>query len=490
MDKYLLSPEHVERQIEVAGKVNAESKDITGFLHKLGERASFDTGWLPPGLRSYTQAGNHAQMVIVCPPAVNRLNWGKTEGDPDYQTYLVAQPWRVLIADLIDGNLLGVRMFYSPTPVNSLEQQLYHQNVPNINCKGYSGNGVGWVCLYHKESWQGLSLGQKIERVIERCSGVEAYNDANMDSTDGPRFYREMDKPDFTFDPKSWETKTEREGVTWTFDEDLWIPIRVKSDQEQDKHAPKGKFLTLEMAMNGKYNAYYGDKNHPKPATQLRQGEPLEDEFASVREAYAKAQDPPKTKKKATAKKKATTKPKAEAPPTDALVNPDPVPAFDMLDEDIVNCVDCGVMIHDGDGIAAEWGEVCFGCGSGLISCDVCYIAFQEDQLTFDNGSHYCNKDLPEFKCTKCEDIFSGHLKQVVETPHAVMKYHELCPECMATHMICNNCTELHDQVNIVATHDMQLMCVDCVEMCDDCMLPVLKEEVDHHDVCKALQAV
>jgi len=235
-NKFLLGSQTVEQQVTISDVVHTKEVPANKFFSQMANYVPFDTGLLPPGLRSYTQTGDESQIVIVCPPGINYINWGAKENDPNCKTYLLAQPWRVLIVDMVHGDLLGARMFYSPSPVTSIDQPLYHQNVPNLNCQGYGGTAVGWVCLYHTESWKNYTLGQKVERVIERCSGVEAYNNANMSRTDGPRFYKKMKKPSYVYRPDHWENKTEKEGVIWTFDEELWIPVMVRGINNQSEH--------------------------------------------------------------------------------------------------------------------------------------------------------------------------------------------------------------------------------------------------------------
>lgn len=309
--KFSITPARIARHSFVGGKDQAQRRDINKFITELGSRAPFDTGFLPPGVRSYAQAGDHAQVVIECAPGLHLVNWGARERDVNAKTYLLAQPYRLIIADLLAGNLLGARMFYSPTPIVHPEQPLYHANVPNLNCQGYRGNGVGWLCHYHRETWTNWDFKRKVERIIERCSGVETYNDANMSETDGPRFYQQQGKPQYLWDPKEWEKRSEEDGFEWTLDEELWIPIKVTSQDSQSQHDPKGKPLTVAMAMNGRYAAYYGD-TYRKPLIELRRGDWSKELFTKVLvEAFnaspmAKA-TAKKAAKKATKKKAAST---------------------------------------------------------------------------------------------------------------------------------------------------------------------------------------
>ena len=246
-------------------------KDIISFYQNFSSFSVFDTGLLPldgTGILSIRSAGNHMQICVQHKPGTYYVNWGSHENDVAAKTYLVAQPYRIVIGDFVDGNLLGARMFYSPFPITHADMQLYHVNLPNINCRGYRGNGVGWICLYLKEDWSNIPFNEKVSRFIERCSGVETYNDANMSETDGPRFYQDQYEHDqdltYLWDPAAWQQKTLNEGYEWTLDPELWIPIKVQSMDSQSKHFDIGEPLTLSKALLGNYQAYYTDDNIPK----------------------------------------------------------------------------------------------------------------------------------------------------------------------------------------------------------------------------------
>ena len=242
-------------------------KDIVSFYRRFSQYASFDTGLMPldgTGVLAIRTAGPHTQVVTQHKPGMYHINWGSHEGDSSAKAYYVAQPYRIVVGDFKDGNLLGAKMFYSPVPITSPNNQLYHVNLPNINCKGYRGNAVGWICLYLKDDWSALPFNEKISRFIERCSGVETYNDANMSETDGARFYQKASKPEYFWDPSAWQTKSADDGYHWTLDSDLLIPIKVKDMDNQGQHDDNGVPLTLAMAMLGNYQAYYSDGEHTK----------------------------------------------------------------------------------------------------------------------------------------------------------------------------------------------------------------------------------
>lgn len=245
-------------------------KDIVSFYNHFSQYAAWDTGLLPvdgSGILSIRTAGIYTQFAYQHKPGLYHINWSRSEGSTAAAYYL-AQPWRIIICDMKEGNLLGARMFYSPYPITNPSQQLYHVNLPNTNCKGYRNNGVGWQCLYQNEDWSNLPLNERIVRFIERCSGVETFNDGNMSETDGPRFYREHDKPEYLWNPVAWEEKS-KEGYEWTLDESLWIPVLVKDKDNQKQHDPKGQPLTLADALVGDYRAYYYDDQETKPINAI-----------------------------------------------------------------------------------------------------------------------------------------------------------------------------------------------------------------------------
>lgn len=242
-------------------------KSVVSFYNNFSSYASFDTGLLPldgTGILAIRSAGPHTQVVTQHKPGMYYVNWGAHEGARDAKAYYVAQPYRVVIGDFVNGNLLGARMFYSPVPITSPDNPLYHVNLPNINCKGYRGNGVGWICLYLNDDWSNLPFNEKVTRFIERCSGVETYNDANMSETDGPRFYQSYDKPSYFWDPSDWQSHSEANGYEWTLDDNLLIPVLVRGLDDQTSHYNSGVQLTFGMAILGNYQAYYTDTDIPK----------------------------------------------------------------------------------------------------------------------------------------------------------------------------------------------------------------------------------
>lgn len=284
MDKVAYSFVKEDSNIVFRSKVQAfnldhvTDKDIRSFYLQFSQRAAFDTGLLPldgTGLLCIRKAGEYTQVAYQYKPGQYYVNWGSHEKDPQAKKYLLAQPYRIVIIDFKSNNLLGARTFYSTVPVTHPDVQLYHVNLPNINCKGYRGNGVGWICLYLNEDWSNLPFNERMALALERCSGVESYNDANMSETDGPRFYAEMFNNDQSFsylwNPKQWEEKSQSEGSDWTLTAP-WIPILVNGIDSQDRHSASEKAVpfTFKMAITGSYQAYYTDKLHLKPINALQ----------------------------------------------------------------------------------------------------------------------------------------------------------------------------------------------------------------------------
>lgn len=271
--EYSFVQENKEESLKFRNKVVSygsefvTNKNLTSFYMNFSKNSYFDSGLLPvdgSGLLSIRSAGPHTQIGYQHKPGMYYINWGGYENDPNAQKIYVAQPYRIVIADIYNDNILGARTFYSPIPITYPDAPLYHVNLPNINCKGYRGNGVGWICLYHKEDISHYPFNEKVAKVLDRCSGTEAYNDANMSETDGPRIYREHGKPSYLYIPSEWENYSNNHGVEWTLDPKVWIPVLVTDIDNQGEHDPEGILLTYGMALTGNYQAYYTDPIKPK----------------------------------------------------------------------------------------------------------------------------------------------------------------------------------------------------------------------------------
>ena len=94
------------------GLDHVTDKDVTSFYTNFSSSSYFDTGLLPvdgTGLLSIRKAGNHTQIAYQHAPGKYYINWGSYEGDHEARKYYVAQPYRIVVADLLNGNIYGAR---------------------------------------------------------------------------------------------------------------------------------------------------------------------------------------------------------------------------------------------------------------------------------------------------------------------------------------------------------------------------------------------
>jgi len=254
-----------EKVIQAIGGEKREAP-TDRFLNSLAKRGNSDSGILPPGLLSIRTGGDFTQLAVQIPPDIHTVCWGDSEGG-GHKIYQLAMPWCVIVGVFRQDQILGARIFYSPRQVTHLRDPLYHANVPNLNCMGYNNNvAVGWLCLYLNGN-NFSTLSDKARLLVDRAMGGEPFNNGNMYHTDGTRVYYSVfkdKKKTFLWDPEKWQEKSDDQGVEWTLDPDLWIPVLVKGLDDQTKHDPKGIPLTLGMALYGKGKFYYRD-DYPKP---------------------------------------------------------------------------------------------------------------------------------------------------------------------------------------------------------------------------------
>jgi hypothetical protein len=248
---------------------NKIEENLATILKNINENAVFDSGIIPvegTGLISYRRGFGREQFVYQMEPQKHLVLWGQSESTQNKPRYLLAEPWKIIIADFEHGNFLGLRHFYSEENIMSPKQPLLAINLPNTNTTGYGGTSIGWTCLYRNDNTTNYSFSQKISYFLERESGAnEPYNNANMSSTDGPRFYQRRKAPVYIWDPLKWQEKTKSEGVDWVLKPDLFCKIRIswQNDPAATMHSDSGEIYTLGDAMYRSYYAYY-----PGRATQ------------------------------------------------------------------------------------------------------------------------------------------------------------------------------------------------------------------------------
>lgn len=251
---------------------------LVDFARHLHAEVGYDTGLLPPGTVSIRRQGNRAQYVLQFPPGLYNITWGIHEGDEDARTYRLGMPFRTVFCEYENDSLLGIRMFYMLKRIDSYDDVLYHVNLPNINCRGYNGTSVGWVCLYHGRN-QGDRSSSDAARVAHaglRASGNEAFNDENMNETDGPGFYAEH-RPMYPYlsQPHTWEEHSDRHGWSWTLEDPrLWVPVLVDGPDQQVEHVEDGVALTVGMVMRNLTSYYYSDVAAVRPYNDPHYVEP------------------------------------------------------------------------------------------------------------------------------------------------------------------------------------------------------------------------
>lgn len=432
------------------GLDSVTDKDISSFYNSFSKYAHIDTGLLPvnnTGLLSIRSAGNHMQVAYQYEPGMYRINWGSFEGDSSAKAYYVAQPYRIVVGDFLDGNFYGARMFYSLQPVTHPDVQLYHVNLPNINCKGYRGNGVGWTCLYRNHDITSYPFNEKLLYLLERCSGVEAYNDANMNETDGPRFYADhySNNPEYShlWNPSDWESYSSANGIDWTLDENLWIPIKVKSIDDQGSHFKDGIDFTFFVALLGNYAAYYNDTYLPKPINALVRDD-LSIDSSKVFDWFKISYNSSSTTLTKVDTLKASTQLKAEH------VDSPTIAAFDSDSEEEPDwvCASCSEGYSNNDEYLSVNDEmICMNCDSEVIWCQIeeQYIWNHQAIICSSTGEAYpdYSSDYTQINCVNCSSVhvlindnISNKsslnlytLKQLDPTTHVETLY--LCSACV-----------------------------------------------------------
>ncbi len=203
------------------------------------------------------------QIVYQSAPEIRPAVYKNNESSPPAGTtkHMLAFPYVILLMAFEGGMFKGIRHFYSPEPISSLDQQLYLANLPNTNTLSYNNTSLGWVCLYLRDEGNHLkTLEQKVSYGLARHDPVgEPYNYANMSRTDGYQFYKKQKPTEkYLWDPSAWETKTQEEGLDWVCDAKLWIPAHVlPTDTIAPKHDPEGTPYTLRRALFDEHNVYY-----------------------------------------------------------------------------------------------------------------------------------------------------------------------------------------------------------------------------------------
>lgn len=475
----VINKEKITYKSTVGNIVQENTKELNSFFESLSSLSFFDTGILPldgSGTLMIRQAMGHTQVVFQHAPGVYRVIWGETEGSSEAVHYDLAMPYRIVIGDFVDNEFYGARHFYSVVPITNDNQILYHVNLPNLNCKGYgSGNGVGWICLYHNQpSIAHLPLGGKVNHLIERAGGTEAYNDANMSQTDGPRFYHEkysealddypeserelfLDNVSYLWDPDSWEYKSKDNNFSWTLDPDLWIPVKVYGMDNQTAHCndDEAVFYTFGMAVDGSYRAYYGDPHVPKhyqkfvrPDLEIPSNTQV---FSILKSAFNNT----------TGNVVSETKKQYEPIIPDTLS---------------VECTICKSLVLEQEVHFVNDEKICHVClDEHFETCASCDTATHYSNLSFYKENFHCNNCLQLHECKHCYTVHDKYSSIIEDS---------WCTVCIE-HTDCSNCSETKHINNAVTIATLDpfndapiniTLCNDCMELFTKCECGYLRD--------------
>lgn len=284
--------EEINFETKLAGKIQKHNIPLETYMSAVADLGFFDSGLMPrkdTGLINYRRGAGWETFVFQVEAGEHLIIWGANEGSTNAKTYRVAMPFRIIIGDHKWHNgkwhLVGARHFYSYKPIKTWSDLLYNCNVPNLNCRGYNGTGVGWICLYHTKSYENMDLMQRVLTTSMRTSGEEAYNDSNMSHTDGARYYQSHGKPEYFYNPKFWAAKTKKDGWKWTTDQKSNLLLRVVLNNPTKTHMASniagGTHASLFDLTRGLYSAYYNDSMLLKPHNLMDLNNPFVKKYSS-----------------------------------------------------------------------------------------------------------------------------------------------------------------------------------------------------------------
>jgi hypothetical protein len=108
-------------------------------------------------------------LAVEHPPQCRTLqvSRGKKGDQEDYHAHCLALPYIVYLLTFYRGDFQEMKMFYRVSPLVSLDDPLYHTNLPNV--RGEPGHyGSQRVCLrYRPEMLEGVPLAQAVPALIE-----------------------------------------------------------------------------------------------------------------------------------------------------------------------------------------------------------------------------------------------------------------------------------------------------------------------------------
>ena len=123
---------------------------------------------LPPGTRWLCRKKDLLFLVVEHPPQCRtlRVSGGK-KGQDDYHSCRLAFPYIIYVLTFYREGFEEMKMFFRNRPLSSLDDTLYHTNLPNV--RGEPGHhGSQRVCLrYRPEMLEGVPLAESVPALIE-----------------------------------------------------------------------------------------------------------------------------------------------------------------------------------------------------------------------------------------------------------------------------------------------------------------------------------
>jgi hypothetical protein len=123
---------------------------------------------LPPGTRWLCQRKDLLNLVVEHPPQCRtlRVSSGK-KGADGYRPYRLAFPYILYVLTFYRDGFEEMKMFFRNHALTSLQDTLYHTNLPNV--RGEPGHyGSQRVCLrYRPEMLEGVPLAEAVPALIE-----------------------------------------------------------------------------------------------------------------------------------------------------------------------------------------------------------------------------------------------------------------------------------------------------------------------------------
>jgi len=163
-DELVLHDEYADGQGRVARRTKLDS-----LLRYVARVMPPPLPVFPPGTRWLCRRKDLMLLAVEHPPQCRSLqvSGGKKGEKHDYHTHRLAFPYIIYLLTFYRGDFEEMKMFYRTSPLVSLEDTLYHTNLPNV--RGEPGHyGSQRVCLrYRPEMLEGVPMCEAVPALIE-----------------------------------------------------------------------------------------------------------------------------------------------------------------------------------------------------------------------------------------------------------------------------------------------------------------------------------